>query len=112
MLVLLVVIMANLLSPLVALIAVAFHHGIARKHDLTPFLCALAIFALCFAGLGLSFYPHIVPPGITIWQAAAPRASQVFILVGAVVLIPVILCYSGISYWVFRGKVQAGAHYH
>ncbi len=97
---------------LVALIAVAFHAGIARKHDLTPFLCALGIFALCFAGLGISFYPHIVPPGITIWQAAAPRASQVFILVGAVVLTPLILCYSGLSYWVFRGKVQAGAHYH
>jgi cytochrome d ubiquinol oxidase subunit II len=97
---------------LVALIIGAFHIGITRRHHLTPFLCALATFALCFVGLGISFYPLMVPPDITIWQAAAPRASQLFALVGAVVLIPVILTYSGFSYWVFRGKVQAGAHYH
>ncbi len=97
---------------LVAALALAFATGIRRKHQLTPFLCALGIFVLCFAGLGISFYPLMVPPDITIWQAAAPRASQLFVLVGASVLIPVILIYSGFSYWVFRGKVQAGAHYH
>ena len=97
---------------LVALLGLAFAWGIRRKHHLTPFLCALGIFVLCFAGLGISFFPMMVPPDITIWQAAAPRASQVFVLVGASVLIPLILLYSGFSYWVFRGKVQAGAHYH
>ncbi len=97
---------------LVGLVALGFRAGIRREHHLTPFLCALAIFILCFAGLGISFYPLIVPPDITIWQAAAPRASQLFVLVGAVVLIPVILAYSAFSYWVFRGKVQPGASYH
>ena len=97
---------------LVAVIAVSFHIGVARRHHLTPFLCALAIFVLCFAGLGISVFPLMVPPDITIWQAAAPRASQLFALVGASVLIPVIMLYSGFSYWIFRGKVQAGAHYH
>ena len=97
---------------LVAAVAMGFAAGIRRKHHLTPFLCALGIFVLCFAGLGISFYPLMVPPGITIWQAAAPRASQVFVLVGASVLIPLILGYSALSYWIFRGKVQAGAHYH
>ncbi len=97
---------------LVALLAAGFAVAIRRKHHLTPFLCGLAIFALCFVGLGVSFYPLMVPPSVTIWQAAAPRASQLFVLVGAVVLIPMILTYTGFSYWVFRGKVQAGAHYH
>ena len=97
---------------LVGLLAVGFGLAIRREHDLTPFLCALGVFVLCFAGLGISFYPLMVPPDITIWQAAAPRASQVFVLVGASVLIPIILVYSGFSYWVFRGKVQDGAHYH
>ena len=97
---------------LVGIVAFGFSIGIRRKHHLTPFLAALAIFVLCFVGLGISFYPLMVPPSITIWQAAAPRASQVFVLVGASVLIPLILCYSGFSYWVFRGKVQAGASYH
>ncbi len=97
---------------LVGLVALGFAWGIRRRHHLTPFLCALGIFVLCFAGLGISFFPLMVPPDITIWQAAAPRDSQLFVLVGASVLIPLILCYSGFSYWVFRGKVEAGANYH
>jgi len=102
---------------LLAMVAAGFVRGIRRRHQLTPFLCALAVFVLCFAGLGISFFPLMIPApfgeaGITIWQAAAPRASQLFVLVGASVLIPVILAYSGFSYWVFRGKVQEGAHYH
>ncbi len=97
---------------LVALLAATFAVAIRHNHHLTPFLCALGIFVLCFAGLGVSLYPLIVPPSMTIWQAAAPRASQSFVLVGAVVLVPLICLYSGFSYWIFRGKVQAGAHYH
>ncbi len=54
----------------------------------------------------------MVPPDITIWQAAAPRASQLFALVGDFILMPIIVIYTGFSYWVFRGKVQEGAHYH
>ena len=97
---------------LVALLALGFAHGIRREHHLTPFLCAIGVFVLCFAGLGISIYPLMVPPSITIWDAAAPRAAQLFALVGASILIPIILCYTGFSYWVFRGKVKAGAHYH
>jgi cytochrome d ubiquinol oxidase subunit II len=97
---------------LVALAAWGLWHGLQRGHQLTPFLCALAWFALCFAGLGISLYPYIVPPGLTIWQAAAPPESQGFLLVGAVVLIPIILAYTANAYWVFRGKVDSSAHYH
>jgi cytochrome d ubiquinol oxidase subunit II len=97
---------------LVALVAWAFWRGLSRRHHLTPFLCAQAWFALCFVGLGISMYPYIVPPSITIWQAAAPVASQAFLLVGAVILIPIILTYTGYAYWVFRGKVQPDVHYH
>jgi cytochrome d ubiquinol oxidase subunit II len=104
-----------LTSPVPALVAVlayGFWRGIARKHQATPFLCALGWFVLCFAGLGISLYPYIVPPGITIWDAAAPPASQAFLLVGAVVLIPIILVYTAHAYWVFRGKVRPGEGYH
>jgi cytochrome d ubiquinol oxidase subunit II len=57
-------------------------------------------------------WPMIVPPNITIWEAAAPRDSQVFLLVGAAVLIPIILAYTAYVYWLFRGKVKAGEGYH
>jgi cytochrome d ubiquinol oxidase subunit II len=97
---------------LVALVAWQFWRALSPQHDLTPLLCAQAWFVLCFAGLGISLWPMIAPPSITIWDAAAPPASQAFLLVGAVVLIPVILAYTGYAYWVFRGKVRPGMHYH
>ncbi len=97
---------------LVALLAWGFWVGLKREHHATPFACALGVFVLCFAGLGISVFPMMVPPSITIWQAAAPPASQMFLLVGAAVLVPTILIYTGYSYWVFRGKVGTETHYH
>ena len=76
------------------------------------FLAAIALFVLSYIGLGISFYPYIVPPSITIWSAAAPDTSLKFLLVGAVVLVPLILAYTAWSYWVFRGKVDPEAGYH
>jgi cytochrome bd ubiquinol oxidase subunit II len=86
--------------------------SLAKRQDTRPFFLALALFALSYAGLGISMYPYIVPQSITIWQAAAPRDSQLFLLVGVSFLIPLILAYTGWSYWVFRGKVKAGSGYH
>ncbi len=81
-------------------------------HDGVPFLCALGLFLLSYIGLGISMWPLVVPPGLTIREAAASPSSQLFLLVGAAVLIPVILGYTAYSYWLFRGKVKAGQGYH
>ena len=63
------------------------------------------------AGLGVSMWPHIVPPAITIWDAAAPQSSQIFMLVGTAIIMPIILIYTGFAYWVFRGKTgEEGYH--
>ncbi|MDI3309429.1 MAG: cytochrome d ubiquinol oxidase subunit II [Acetobacteraceae bacterium] len=80
--------------------------------DGVPFLCALGLFLLSYIGLGISLWPLIVPPDVTIWEAAAPESTQIFILVGAAILIPIILAYTGYVYWLFRGKVQVGQGYH
>ena len=61
--------------------------------------------------LAISFWPMIVPYEISLWDAAASPKSQAFLLVGTLLLLPIILTYSGWSYWVFRGKVRAGAGY-
>jgi cytochrome d ubiquinol oxidase subunit II len=97
---------------LVAILARLFWRALARRQELAPLLCALGWFVLCYAGLGISLYPLIVPPSLTIWQAAAPPESLGFLLVGAVVLIPVILAYTAHAYWVFRGKVRECEPYH
>jgi cytochrome d ubiquinol oxidase subunit II len=86
--------------------------GLRNQDHLRPFLATVAIFVLSFAGLGVSFYPYLVPPALTIAEAAGPDSSLKFLLVGAVVLIPMILAYAAYSYWVFRGKVQPGDGYH
>ncbi|HEY4545515.1 MAG TPA: cytochrome d ubiquinol oxidase subunit II [Pedomonas sp.] len=90
---------------LVAVTAVALYFALKRKRERWPFLLSLILFTLTFIGLGISLYPYVVPDQVTIWQAAAPEKSQVFMLVGAGVLIPIILAYTGYAYWVFRGKV-------
>jgi cytochrome bd ubiquinol oxidase subunit II len=86
--------------------------SLAHKWDYQPFFLTLTLFALSYAGLGISMWPFIVPQSITIWQAASPENSQIFMLVGVAVLIPLILGYTGWAYYVFRGKVKAGSGYH
>jgi len=77
-----------------------------RGSDRAPFLLTLAILFLGYSGLIISIFPNIVPPSLDIWSASAPRSSQLFTLVGAAIVIPVILVYTAMAYWVFRGKVR------
>ena len=80
--------------------------------DLLPFLLSLLLLFLGYSGLLISLWPHIIPPAVTIWQAAAPPQSMGFALVGALFIIPIILVYTTWSYYVFRGKVRNGEGYH
>lgn len=98
---------------LVAASGVVLWRALTRPgHDATAFLASLALFALSFAGIGVSFYPYIVPPSLTIEAAASDRGSLAFLLAGAVVLLPMVLGYNVISYWTFRGKVDVADGYH
>jgi cytochrome d ubiquinol oxidase subunit II len=98
--------------PLATLVATAlFYRSLARRRDVQPFFWALTLFGLCIIGLGISIWPDVIPGRVTIWQAAAPLRSQLFMLVGAAIMVPIILVYTGWAYWVFRGKVDS-AGYH
>jgi cytochrome bd ubiquinol oxidase subunit II len=96
----------------VTAVTVMLLRSLANKQDYRPFFLSLALFALSYAGLGISMYPYIVPQSITIWQAASPESSQVFMLFGVAVLVPLILGYTAWAYWVFRGKVKPESGYH
>lgn len=103
----------SMIVPLLMLgLILSFFSGLRRENDLRPFLSALGFFVVSFIGIGISFYPMMVPPSLTIWQAAAPDESLAFALVGAAVLIPIILIYTGYAYWVFRGKMDPDEGYH
>ena len=98
--------------PLLVLgVSLALWSSLGGRRDWLPFVCALLLFLLAMIGLAISIWPDVIPGRVTIWQAAAPHASQAFMLVGALVLIPIILAYTAFSYWVFRGKVgEEGYH--
>ena len=89
-----------------------FRALMVHEHDYWPFVIALLLFLITFVGLGISMWPYIIPTKVTIWDAASPYASQLFMFVGAAVLIPVILAYTAYSYWVFRGKLDPDQGYH
>ena len=103
---------AALVPVLLAFVAWLFFVSLKRRRDGLPFLFALGFFLLSYIGLMVSMWPMMVPPTVTIWDAAAPASTQGFLLVGAAVLVPVILIYTGYVYWLFRGKVHANVGYH
>lgn len=103
------------LSPLPVLsvvVAVLLWRAVLKNRELAPFVLALGFFALGFLGLVAGIWPNIVPPSMSIWEAASPPSSQGFVLVGAAIMIPVVLFYTAFSYRVFRGKVTADQGYH
>ncbi len=76
----------------------------ADRHS-KPFWLALALFFFGMAGVGVTIWPYVAPPSVTIWDAAAPERSQIFMLVGVAITMPLIIAYTAWAYWVFRGKV-------
>lgn len=90
----------------------ALLRAVARDANYSPFLLTLTLIFLGYSGLGISLWPNIIPPSVSIWDAASPPQSQGFILVGALFIIPFILMYTAWSYYVFRGKVTEDQGYH
>ncbi|HEX3808865.1 MAG TPA: cytochrome d ubiquinol oxidase subunit II [Rhizomicrobium sp.] len=86
--------------------------ALSGKAELSPFFLAVALFAMSYLGIAISLWPLIVPHTFTLWQAASDPSTQAFLLVGTLFLLPVIIVYTGWSYWVFRGKVRADIGYH
>jgi cytochrome d ubiquinol oxidase subunit II len=102
-------------SPVPLLVAFVTYRlllALRRGAHIAPFVLTLALIFLGYSGLGVSLWPYVIPPAISIWDAAGPQQSLGFTLVGALLIIPIILMYTMWSYWVFRGKVRHGEGYH
>ena len=102
--------------PLVtALVALAIYRTLDNGRHIAPFLLTIVLFLLGFVGLGVSLFPYVVPPNLTIWQAANAPESQIFVLIGYAFAVPITFAYTAYAYWVFRGKVAEdviGEAYH
>jgi cytochrome d ubiquinol oxidase subunit II len=94
-----------------ALAAFWLGRSLEKGREIAPFIATIALFLLGYLGLAISNFPYLVPPSITVWQAAAAPASQIFLLLGTLLLLPIIIGYVVFVYWVFRGKVKAGESY-
>lgn len=97
---------------LVLATAAAILAVLKREPHAAPFLLTLFLLLLGYSGFAISLWPNIIPPSVSIRDAAAPPESMGFTLVGALLIIPVILAYTAWSYFVFRGKVKPGEGYH
>ena len=94
-----------------ALVARAEWRALNNRSEAAPFVFAVALFVMSYLGIAISLFPMIVPYKYTIWDAASSESTQAFLLVGTLFLLPIILMYTGWSYWVFRGKVRADIGY-
>ncbi|MFC3079175.1 cytochrome d ubiquinol oxidase subunit II [Phenylobacterium terrae] len=86
--------------------------GLKRHSHALPYFGATIVFLSGYIGLAVSFFPNIVPYDLTFRQAASADNALGLMLVGVAILLPVILGYTFWVYWLFRGKVTAGAGYH
>ncbi|MCP1618463.1 cytochrome bd-I ubiquinol oxidase subunit 2 apoprotein [Pseudomonas sp. SLBN-26] len=99
--------------PILVLVCTwALLRAVANNAHHLPFVLTLVLIFLGYSGLGISLWPNVIPPAVSIWDAAAPPQSQGFALVGALFIIPFILVYTAWSYYVFRGKVTPDQGYH
>ena len=73
-------------------------------------LFSIIIFLCSYAGIAISVYTYLIPHQITLWEAAAPDSTLRFILVGVVIMLPILLAYTGYAYHIFRGKTQGAYH--
>ena len=106
-------ILLHLEGALVLALSVLVYHQLHASW-LTFAILFLApdLFMLGYLGLAISIAPYLVPPTITFWDAAAAPASQIFMLLGTLLLLPMIIGYVVFIYWLFRGKVREGESYH
>jgi cytochrome d ubiquinol oxidase subunit II len=96
-----------------ALFALLAWRALGGRHgDAVPFIASLGLFAMSYLGIAISLWPYIVPRTYTLWDAASSEGTQAFLLIGTLFLLPIILLYTGWSYWVFRGKVRHDIGYH
>ena len=97
--------------PLLSVVLVVLlWRDLNTEKEYRPFLLSLGIFLMNYIGLGISLWPWLVPYKITLWQAAAAPESQSLLLIGTAIMLPVVLTYTGYSYYIFRGKTSHEAH--
>ncbi|SFB15395.1 cytochrome bd-I ubiquinol oxidase subunit 2 apoprotein [Pseudomonas sp. NFIX10] len=83
-----------------------FFAGFRTQFHYLPLFCAIGVFVIGFVVMVATLYPLIVPPDVTLSNAASGPVSQRFMLIGFAVLIPMTLFYNTYGFRVFSGKIR------
>ena len=103
---------AVFLLPVITLaLIVFFYYGIYRRFELALHWLTVGIFLCAYLGFAINTWPFIIPHWMTLWEAAAQPASQLFMLIGTLLLLPVLIGYTAYAYYIFRDKVDEDFHY-
>jgi cytochrome bd ubiquinol oxidase subunit II len=106
----------GVLAPLAVLGALAvlsyvwLNASLYWRSERKPFLAAVTLFIVSFAGLVVSLYPDFIPGRLTVLQAASDTLTLAFMLIGIGLVFPVMIGYNLYQYAIFRGKVVTRSH--
>ena len=90
----------------VVLLFFLMRKDLTGEREYRPFLLTVALFLMGYIGVCFAIFPYIVPSQMTIYEAAAADTSLSFMLVGAVIMLPIILSYTAFAYYTFKGKTD------
>ncbi len=85
--------------------------AVARGRQRLPFAAALASALFAYLALAANYFPIIVPPSLTVYEAAAQPLTLRAMLWAVGIALPALLAYNALQYWVFRGKVTKGGYH-
>ena len=99
--------------PLIGLVGLSVVAvGLRLRSHGWPYVGAALVFLSGYLGLAAGFFPYVVPYAVTFRDAASTDSALGLMLCGVVILLPMILCYTVLVYWLFRGKTDLDAGYH
>jgi cytochrome d ubiquinol oxidase subunit II len=85
--------------------------GLRNKQENSPYWLLIGLFLIAYIGLLASIFPYLIPRKLTYLEAAADPHALMFMLIGAVIILPILLYYTYYSYKIFRGKAHEKIEY-
>ena len=101
----------SILLTIAGLLFLSFSKPLNAATHWQAYWYVVSIFILIFTSLMIYIFPYVVPYSMTYQQAAAAPMTLLFTLIPAVIMIPLLLVYTGYAYYIFRGKTTTKLHY-
>jgi cytochrome d ubiquinol oxidase subunit II len=103
--------------PVATVLAIAnIPREVFHGREFRAFLSSAVTIALLTALVGVGLYPTLMlstpnpERSLTIFNAASSQRTLQIMLIIAIVGVPMVLAYTTVIYWIFRGKVKLDTH--